>query len=387
MWHSPKGIITSRFAFVVENYSKEMKKLVMYVYNDITTDARVQRAANALAVDFDLILISTQKGKQIEDRGYKNILVGGSSAGLRNILATIWASWRIICHEHPDLLYCHDYYSAILAYLLIRTRYSGKIIYDAHELIIPEQGHENKRLGFFYWFEKRIIKKVSMVICASKQRGSIMKEHYGLLEDPLVIPNISQLQINDEDNDVQSILESLRPFFASNKLTVVYAGAVTGSRRIDELMNATIGLSDKCKLLIVGSGSALDSLKKSAANYPELEIAFTGGIPYKCLGSVLTRCDIGFLYYPADSLNNKYCASNKIYEYASVGLPMLANENPTVKEVLEESNIGISTLDFKDGLLRLVADSKTFKHNCEVFTLNNQWNSMAIKLNETISML
>ena len=41
------------------------KRMYMYVYNDITTDARVQRAANALADDFELTLISTQKGKTI----------------------------------------------------------------------------------------------------------------------------------------------------------------------------------------------------------------------------------------------------------------------------------------------------------------------------------
>ena len=219
-----------------------MKKLIMYVYNDITTDARVQRAANALSSDFDVTLISTQKGKKIEDRGYKNILVGGSSSGLRNIFATIWSSWRIIRQQHPDLVYCHDYYSAILAYLLIKTHFSGKIIYDAHELIIPEKGHESKRLKFFYWFEKRIVNRVNLLICASKQRGSIMKEHYQLMEEPLAIPNISQLDINDQDKDVQTILDNLKTFFDSSKLTVVYAGAVKGSRRINELMNATIGL-------------------------------------------------------------------------------------------------------------------------------------------------
>ena len=363
------------------------KKIVMYVYNDITTDARVQRAADALAADYDLTLISTQKGKLIKDNNYKNLLVGWRSQGMTNIMATIMGAWRIVRKQHPDVVYCHDYYSSILAYLLIKTHYSGKIVYDAHELIIPEDGYKNNRLSFFYWFEKRIVNKVDLLICASKERGSIMKEHYGLQNAPLVIPNISQLQINDEDKDVQSILDSLKDFFSIDKTTVVYAGAVTGSRRINELLDATISLSDRCKLLIVGNGSALDSIKNKATEHPELESAFTGGIPYKCLGSVLSRCDIGFLYYPSNTLNNKYCASNKIYEYASVGLPMLANENPTVKDILENAKIGISTLNFREGLLQLVADGETYKRNCQVFTLENQWLNEAERLKGAIGTL
>ena len=72
------------------------KKLLMYVYNDITTDARVQRAAEALCHDFQLTLVSTQKGKQVEDVNYKNILVGGKYKGALGIFATIKSAFHII---------------------------------------------------------------------------------------------------------------------------------------------------------------------------------------------------------------------------------------------------------------------------------------------------
>ena len=363
------------------------REMIMYVYNDITTDARVQRAAEALTGVFDLTLISTQKGKDIQDYKYRNILVGGRFSGAKDIFDTVLSAWRIIRKEHPAVVYCHDYYSAILVYLLLKTNYSGKIIYDAHELMIPEEGHRDKRLNFFYWFEKRIVKKVNLLICASDERGQIMKEHYGLKEPPVVVPNISQLQVNDDDKDVKAILETLKDFFAIPRPTVVYAGAVTSSRRIGELVDASIVLHDQCKLLIVGKGDDLDVLKAKAASHPELKSAFTGAVPYKCLGSILSRCDMGFLYYPVDTLNNKYCASNKIYEYASVNLPMLANENPTIRKILNESNIGISTNDFKDGLLRLANDKDTFKENCRLFTHSNQWTAEAGKLSMLISKL
>ena len=356
------------------------KKIVMYVYNDITTDARVQRAAEALSGDFDLILISSQKGKTIEDKGYKNIFVGGRISGFREIMTTIFATWRIIREQHPDIVYCHDYYSAILAYILLLTHFQGKICYDAHELIIPEKGRSDKRQEFFYWFEKRIVKRVDMLVCASEQRGEIMQKHYGLKSMPFVVPNISQLAINDNDPDTANTLSTLKEFFSRDGLTIVYAGVVTTSRRINELFDAVLALADRCKLLIVGDGDALSALKEKSAAHSELTVAFTGKVPYKSLGSILSRCDIGFLYYPIDTLNNIYCASNKIYEYASVGLPMLSNENPTVKHVLEDEHIGISTSDFKEGLQLLAEISNKYKDNCDTFTKNNQWNNIATQL-------
>lgn len=359
----------------------------MYVYNDITTDARVQRAADALSSDFDLTLISTQKGKRIDDIGYKNILVGGSLHGEFGIMETILSAWRIIKKNRPDVVYCHDYFSAILAFILIHTRYAGKVVYDAHELIIPEKGQKDRRLRFFYWFEKNIVKKVDMLICASEQRGEIMKEHYGLASRPFVVPNISQLQVNDNDAEVQKLLLSQKDFFRDPKPTVVYAGVVTRSRCIIELFDAALALADKCKLLIVGNGDALEELKIKASKHPELHTAFTGSIPYKCLGSILSRCDIGFLYYPVDTLNNRYCASNKIFEYASVGLPMLSNENPTIKEELISNHIGIATSFFQQGLQQLLAFPKEYKLNCMSFMEKNCWERNMDLLNKAVNNL
>ena len=359
----------------------------MYVYNDITTDARVQRAANALADSNELTLISTQKGKQVSSSRYNDVLVGGKHHGLLGILETIWSAIKIIRNQQPDIVYCHDYYSAILAYYLLKTHYSGKIVYDAHELMIPDEKIKDKRQAFFYWFEKKVVNRVGMIICASEQRGRLMKEHYGLSDIPLVIPNISQLQINDDDADTRSLLLSLQSFFSDPKPTVVYAGVVSGDRHIDELLVSAIAMADKCKLLIVGNGYALSSLQTKATEHPELHSTFTGAIPYKCLGSVLSRCDIGFVYYPVDTLNNIYCASNKIYEYASVGLPMLANENPTVKEVLDKTHIGISTSDLTGGLQLLLNDFVAYKASCVRFTQENLWESEVKKLHQAIENL
>lgn len=363
------------------------KKLIMYVYGNIITDARVQRAANALCTQYDVTLISTDCHKQLPMFAFENILVGGKySNGMFDYLDTIFETVKIVKKQKPDILYCHDYYSSLLAKICKTLGIVKKVVYDAHELIIPENKIKNKRLSFFYRIEKSIIKKVDMVICASEERKKIMTEHYNLIKAPLVIRNISQLHI-EKDEKTAAILRSLDGFFSNPGLTVVYAGVVTKSRKILDLVKAVSKVAANYKLLIVGDGDVLSECKEIASNNKSLTFASTGTIPYKSLGAILSKCDIGFVYYPIDTQNNTYCASNKIFEYASVKLPMISNENPTVKKDLEDNEIGVASNDLTLALAEIASKIGIFKANCERYTKSHPWTNEAQKLIDNINAI
>lgn len=359
----------------------------MYVYSDITSDARVVRAAEALSGKYDVTVISTQYGKSVEDTCFRNILVGRAGGGRTGYPRTLWQALKIVRKELPDILYCHDYYSALLAYFLGSRKRCGKIVYDAHELIIPEPGSRmGMRQRFFFQFEKRIVHDVDLLVCASPERGERMKAFYRLEASPLPIKNISKLYVS-HDSETDGIVRNLDPFFSRPGITVVYAGVVTRNRRIHGLVQAVSALAPGYKLLIVGAGDALEEVKGISASHPELVSAFTGKIPYKSLGAVLSRCDIGFIYYPDDSLNNRLCASNKVYEYASVGLPILSNDNPTMRRLLGDSHIGLSTDDFQKGLGQISADLEKMKVACGLFNDANPWSSEAARLMDAIAAM
>ena len=293
---------------------------------------------------------------------------------------------KIIKKNKPDIFYAHDYYSALLVFLLQGKRYCKKIIYDAHELIIPEKSIKDYRMRFFYFFEKRIIKKADLVICASEERGAIMQEYYKLNDKPLVIENISQLQVVENDFN-RKILDNIADFFKDPSPTIVYAGAVTKGRRIIELLDAVDKLAPMFKLLIVGNGDALNMLKAKAKECPNVHVAFTGAVPYTCLGMLLSKCDLGFIYYPTDTLNNINCASNKIYEYASVQLPMISNENVTVQRVIETHHIGLASNDFCKAIRQIAPKINEYKKNCEIFNKQFPWAKTAEKLLSSVKSL
>lgn len=355
----------------------------MYVYGDIITDARVNRAACALANNYDVTVISTNSGKQVTDKEFKNHLIGTNATGMKPLFQNIWAAYQFIKQNMPDVVYCHDYYSALLAYLLAGKKYCSKIIYDAHELIIPEEGIKDRRTAFFRWFEKRIINKVDLVICASEDRGQFMEDYYKMKKRPLVIRNISQLSINN-DEKTQELLASLEGFFSNPCPTVVYAGVVIKSRGILNLVKAVSDLAPNYKLLLVGQGDALEEAITMAKMNPQLAFSYTGTIPYASLGAVLSKCDIGYVFYPNTSLNNRYCASNKLFEYASVRLPIIANTNPTVMKELAEGRIGVSSDNLTEAIEKVAGDISSYKFKCDEFTEKNPWSQEAEKLIKTV---
>lgn len=361
-------------------------KIVMYVYGDITTDARVNRAAEALSSDYSVTLISTDCGKNIKPCSYTNVLVGRNENGIMNLFRNIFYAFKQIQNIKPEIVYCHDYYSTILITILLLCRYKCKVVYDAHELIIPEQGIKDRRLLFFYWFEKIIIKKVALCICASESRCDFMVSHYKLKTRPIVIRNISQLSIN-EDLMTQEILSRFSQFFCDPAQTIVYAGVVTKKRKITELAKAVIQLAPNYKLLIVGNGDALQEIKELSYNNRNVNMCFTGTIPYDSLGAILSKCDLGFVYYPTDTLNNKYCASNKVFEYASVSLPMISNENITIKEELETNHIGVANDNIIEAIKNIANRIDEYKDNCIKYTKKNPWSNESLKLLNAIKFI
>ena len=366
-----------------------MKKLIMYVFGDIATDARVQRAAEALSNRYNVIVLSLDKGKKPDSSIYQNIILPESKGPFKRYLTyfnSVRKAIAIIKKEKPDVFYAHDYYSALVVKKVLGKGFCDKIIYDAHELIIPENGSIDRRMRYFYNNEKCIVRHVDLLICANDERAEEMKKHYSLMNKPLVIRNISQLKSIDSPES-ELLINKLDNFFKDERTTIVYAGVVNRGRNVRALIEAVRSHSDKVKLLIIGGGDELKSLMEMVSLDNQLPVTFTGPIPYKCLGALLSRCDAGYLYYPNNKLNNILCASNKIYEYSSLHLPIISNENITIKKDLEKYKIGYCSDNIEEALIYVLQNMKQLKENCSLFNSENNWQIEKIKLINAVSNL
>lgn len=364
-----------------------MKKILMIVFNDIDKDSRVQRAAMALNDNFDLTVISY--GQYVEHKFDFNVIkfkLNGRSALVR-YFEFIFELLNELRDKKFDVLYAHDFYCALPLLILKIKKKSDKFIYDAHELHIPEKYKQlNLRDKFFYFFEKKAIKKADLIICAQENRAQIMKEHYKLNKYPLVIKNISYLP-NSKNDISKNILSKYKDFFEKKAISVVYVGAISEERRILDLVSSINELGKDYKLLIIGDGNYFSVINEKIKNINNSNILIINAIPYNCLAPILKQFDIGYLYYPNKYLNNIYCAPNKIFEYASVGLPMISFYNPTLDEIFKKYNIGLCGEDLKEILVKISSDISKYKANLSLFVSDNKWDNEAENLRIAVNTL
>jgi glycosyltransferase involved in cell wall biosynthesis len=361
------------------------KKLYMTVMNTLHTDARVQRAAMALQGEYEVTVIGV--GKDCGEQNFKQIIIDiKSKNNIVKYFEFIYKCKKILRKDSFAAFYGHDYFSAGLVSWVKKVKPDVKTIYDAHELIVPEEKKTtSKRDLFFYINEKKAVRSADLIICASVDRAEIMKDHYGLVTAPVVIENISELPVLENDY-AEELIQKAGFILNSNEPVLVYAGVLVSTRRIDELIDI-IKQSPKGKLLIIGDGPDRKRLEEIAENQIHGRYHFTGGLPYQYMGVLLRRCDVGYISYPTNSLNNNYCAPNKIYEYSSVGLPMIAPYNPTIQKFFSEYGIGVIRENLKDAFDVVVADLDKYKIYCNKFTLSHPWSSAAQTLINAINSI
>lgn len=351
--------------------------MLMFVYNDLTTDARVQRSLETLASIFDITILST--GKPFEHDHIKNVTLNSTKTGMIKYFEVVRKAIHFGKNHEYQYLYLHDYYSCLVGLRLYRKH---KTIYDAHELIISTKKYPaGKREKFFGFLEKHIVNKVQLVICAEDNRSIIMQKYYKLKQLPFVVPNYSELPMTDNC----PLTTEMTEFFKDPRKTFVYAGALIEGRHIDSILKGAFELAEEYKVLIIGDGTARQKLEKIAKDCCGLKYLFTGSIPYKQLGAYLKKCDVGYLSYPITDLNNFYCAPNKIYEYASVELPMVCNDNPNLISIVARNGIGVCVSEIKaqdcvssikEALKIINRDYEKYKNNIHAFRRDNTWDKI-----------
>jgi len=372
------------------------KQIVMIVYNEIDYDGRVQRAAIALSKLFNITVISIDSG-----RNYHHHAFSTKTIKLPDIKSFKWIRLFLfwlkvtpsIIRLKPHLCYAHDYFVSLPG-LIWSYLTQSKYIYDAHELIIPEKGKkQSKRELFFYLLEKRTLKYTNLIIAANEERSCLMKEHYTLKYAPLVIRNIPLKPEQSFEKIINKYQHLKRKKL--EEIWIAYQGDMNYERGIKKFLTAMQHVDQRFRLILIGGGPDIHLIKTYVIeNQLHNKVEILGKIPRDHLHSVLSTCDIGIVTYPFNDLNNIYCASNKIFEYAQAGLSVLATCQPPLRSIIEKYKFGvllgcnkekkISIQSILDALQKL-SNKNNFEKNIQQFLYDHQWNYEARKLINIVS--
>ncbi|MCP4800053.1 MAG: glycosyltransferase family 4 protein [bacterium] len=240
--------------------------------------------------------------------------------------------------EKPTVCHGHEVQGAFPAWIVAKIT-KTPFVYDAHEL----ECHRSGRIHITVYGKllrktvKSLLKRASGVICASSARADVMLDEYGITQRPTVIMNVTpQSGILRGPDAVSPFKEEI----ADPKI-VIYQGVVTTGRGLDTLVDSLKYLPQNVRLLVVGDGAAMKAMEAIAiSNSNQHRLYMVGRVPFEQVESYMRLADVGVVIYQNTCLNNYLCAPNKIFDYCSVGVPVVGSNFPEVEKIINEFEVG-----------------------------------------------
>ena len=277
-------------------------------------------------------------------------------------------AWR------PHLVHCNDYNTMWIG---VAARLMGsRVIYDPHEL----WADRNQRLEPRWWLllcEALFVRAANAVVTTSPGHSTVIARRYGVPE-PTVVRNIPR----GHAGAVVSAAD-VDPRLA------IYIGAVTTNRGLEQCIMALQQARD-ARLRIVGPGrveyrSALTSLVQSLGLAERVEIL--APVPPDRVVQAAALGGVGLALIQPSCLSYAQCLPNKLFEYVSAGLPVVASDLPILGGFVHEHGIGTvvkpDDIDAIAGQLRALTDPRVqagYRKAVKRLAVNLDWGLESIRL-------
>lgn len=248
-----------------------------------------------------------------------------------------------------DLILSDNLFAAFPALLLRLWKRPKYIVQDVRELYFAEQMHGKGKL--FAWFERKLMKKAHVVLCANEERAQIMHRQFGLKQCPMVFENIRFLAGDYDEAKMDKKYEGVFKY----PFNLVSTSGLFMERDTDKLIESMKDLDDRFGLFFVGNSSEKDiaQMNRIMQEHGIKNVHLVGRVPMTELVYIVRRCQIGMVHYHKKNLNNEFCASGKIYEFLHEGLPIVTTENPPLKKMCDAHGIGIADDRFAPAVLTI----------------------------------
>jgi glycosyltransferase involved in cell wall biosynthesis len=235
-------------------------------------------------------------------------------------------------------------------------------------------------------WERALLSRVPQLIVVS---SAVRRHAIQLGADPArvtVIPNgVDHELFSRGDGRAQRARLEL-----GDALVVGFAGSLKPWHGVRVLVEAFAQLPFDCRLLVVGTGPELDSLRERVARLGAGDRAvFTGGVAHGDVPDHLAAMDVATA--PFEPMAGFYFSPLKVAEYLAAGLPVVASDQGDIPELLAGAGILVPAGDvdaLRDALIRLGTDSR-LRHALGESARNRArdltWESVARRVEEVLN--
>lgn len=273
-------------------------------------------------------------GKGEDTRDGVSILDAGVSKGridrIKNITARIL---KMAIEAQANVYHLHD--PELIPAGLKLKRLGKKVIFDAHEdlpkqlltkpyLNKPARILSSKLLAIY---EKWACSKFDAVVAATPVISDKFSKINGLTLDVNNFPMLGELASDEV-------------CWERKKNHVCYVGNITRIRGINEVLTAFSALNTDVRLQLIGEFSDASLAQAASANPGWRNVDALGFLGRAKVKDVLSQSVAGLVTF-LPSPNHTDAQPNKMFEYMSAGLPVIASNFPLWKEIIEGNSCGL----------------------------------------------
>ncbi len=261
---------------------------------------------------------------------------------LRSFSQFLWATQKIINRQKPTWVINYDNISLFATHLVRKvSSYRFKWWYHNHDVT-----EINKQAKYSIgWMatrnEQKSFKHLNIFSLPAEER----KIHFPLLKKDcqfFFLPNYPSTIF---------FKQFYKPRSVEQEIKLIFQGAISTKHGLEEIIKYVLPKiisGKKFRLVLKGRiSSAYQSILTSMASEAGVrdKLDFYPVTPYKEVPKLASTCHIGIgIHMGKDVMNSTLgTSSNKIYEYAGLGLPVLLFDNPHFRKHLEQYSWAVFT--------------------------------------------
>lgn len=325
----------------------------MLVLNNFINDSRIIREANTLGKNGFKVKVMAlhQDGLKTEEDfecfRVERIPLKTRSWGKRRFIQIlkyleffIKAVIRGLSFQ-PDIIHCHDITPLPVGYMImILLKRNPVFIYDSHELWSHASGVIN-RPGITRWVLRKMehffIRKADYVVTVSESIAHFLKKQDNLERTPYVIRNLP------EKKEVQRKSDILKKELgiATDKKIVLYQGAISKGRGLENIIKAIPYFEEKIIFVIIGGGPLKKKLQEMVNTTGiKNRVYFLDFVPYDRLLDFTNSAYLGIAAIENYCLSYYFSLPNKLFEYIQAEIPVVCSDFPEMKNVILDNKLG-----------------------------------------------
>lgn len=314
-------------------------KVAFSVTNCICNDQRVLKMAGTVEqLGCDITIIGRKSGDCCKTGSVPFRTKRFSMIFKRSFLFYAFFNFRLYIYllfNKFDILVANDLDTLLPNYLVSGFK-RCQLIYDSHEYFTGVPELQDRHFVKWVWksIEKNIFPRLKNIVTVSDSIAELYLSEYQI--KPVVVRNCSP-----QAGIIVPFSRSELGVREDNLLMIFQGTGINRDRGGEELIEA-VDITRDVSLLIVGAGDSLETIKEKV-NSLNLgnRIKFIPKCEWKTLIRFTASADAGLSLDKNTNINYLYSLPNKLFDYLSAGIPVIATNLPELSRIIKEFQCGM----------------------------------------------